>query len=171
MKHILSFFILHSLTSCGVVASYDYDKETNFKNYNTYNYYATIESGLSQLDNKRIIKITDSILQLNGYTKSTTPDFRINYYTKEGSISNRNTIGVGIGGGGRNVGYGISGGIPIGGKTIDQQVTLDFIDAKQDRLIWQGIIDGAIKEKASPQWKEAYYKKIISKLLKGFPPN
>ncbi len=171
MKHILSFFILLYLTSCGVTVHYDYDKQTNFKNYNTYNYYTTIESGLSQLDNKRIIKITDSILQSNGYTKSDNPDFRINFYTKEGSISNRNTIGIGVGGGGRNAGYGISGGIPIGGRKIEQLVTIDFIDAKQDRLIWQGIIDGAIKEKASPRWKETYYEKIISKLLKGFPPN
>ncbi len=171
MKRAILFLLLLLITSCGVTVHYDYDKEVNFTSYKTYQFYQDIDSGLNELDDKRVITIIDSILQNNGFVKSQTPVFLINFYAKEGMIHSRNTIGIGIGGGGGNVGYGISGGIPIGRKSIDQQFTVDFIDVKQDRLIWQGVVDGAIKEKASPQWKEAYYKKIISKLLKGFPPN
>ncbi len=171
MKNIVVFFLFLVMTSCGVTTHYDYDKQTDFVAYKTYDYYDEIESGLNQLDDKRIKQNIDSILQGQGYLKSQNPLFYINFYVKEGAIRTRNTIGVGIGGGGRAVGYGISGGIPIGGRSIDQQLTLDFIDAQQDRLIWQGVADSSIKEKASPEQKEAYYLKIITKLLKGFPPN
>lgn len=170
MKTFIGLLLVGCLWSCGVTVNYDYDTQENFKNYATYNFYPSIASGLNELDDKRIIKVTDSLLQLKGFKKSDNPQLLINFYAKEGAVQPRNTIGVGIGGGGRNVGYGISGGIPIGGRTIDQQFTIDIIATTKDQLIWQGITEGAIKEKASPQWKEAYYKKIISKILKGFPP-
>ncbi len=170
MKTVLSIVLVSFLISCGATVHYDYDTQENFTKYTTYNYYPTLASGLNQLDDNRIIKITDSLLQLKGFIKSGNPQLLLNFYTKEGVIQPRNTIGVGVGGGGRNVGYGISGGIPIGGRTINQQFTIDFIAVSKDQLIWQGVAEGAIKEKASPQWKEAYYNKIISKILKGFPP-
>ena len=75
-----------------------------------------------------------------------------------------------MGSGGGNVGVGVSGGIPIGGKVVDQQLTVDFIDVVKDELVWQAVAEGEMKDRATPEQKEAYYFSVIQKILKKFPP-
>ena len=157
------------LYSCGSTVIVDYDNNTNFSEYNTFDFYPSIDSGLSELDNKRIMYALDSLMLSNGFQKSESPDLLINFFTKEVLTNSRNTIGIGVGSGGVNGGFGVSGGIPIGGNEIEQQFTLDFIDAKEDALIWQGVLNGRYKERATPAQKERYYYTIIQKILKKYP--
>jgi len=170
MKFLLILCLILLLTSCGAIVNYDYDRNANFSEYKTYNYYPSVESGLSKLDEKRIMYATDSLLGLRGFTKSDSPQILINFFARESISNSQNTIGIGIGGGGRNVGGGIGGGIPIGGTQINQQLTLDFIDAAKDDLVWQAVSDSKFKEKASPKQKEAYYISVLQKILKEYPP-
>ncbi len=170
MKYLVTLVGCIFLISCGTTVGVDYDKATNFSAYNTYNFYPSIDSGLSDLDDKRIMRAADSLLQERGFTKSETPQIYINFFARENLSNSRNTLGIGIGSGGRNGGVGISGGIPIGGKTINQQFTLDFIDVVKDDLVWQAVADGEYKEKASPQQKEAYYYDVMAKMLRKYPP-
>lgn len=156
--------------SCGTSVGIDYDKKTDFSTYTTYNFYPSIDSGLNDLDDKRIIRATDSLLQQRGFVKSEDPQLYINFFAKESLSNSRNTLGIGIGGGGRNVGVGVSGGIPIGGRMVNQQFTMDFIDVVKDDLVWQAVADGEYKEKASPQQKEAHYVSVVGKILKKYPP-
>lgn len=163
---LLSIF----LASCGAAVTVDYDKQIDFSKYNTYNYYPTIDSGLSALDNGRIKQVTDSLMLQRGFIKSDTPQLYINFYARESLSHSQSTLGIGVGSGGGNVGVGVSGGIPIGGKTINQRLTMDFIDVEKDDLIWQAIADGDMKERANPQQKEAYYFSVIQKILSNYPP-
>jgi len=170
MKFLYIFICTLLLVSCGPTVGVDYDKEVNFSQYSTYNYFPTIKSGLNDLDDKRVIGVLDSLMQQRGFEKSETPQIYVNFYANEVVSNSRNTIGIGVGGGGGNVGVGVSGGIPIGGREINQQFTLDFIDATKDDLVWQAVIDGSYKEKANPQQKEAYYVAIMEKAIKKYPP-
>lgn len=158
------------LASCGATVAVDYDKQVDFSKYTTYNYFPNIDSGLNELDDKRIMQITDSLLQQRGFLKSEAPQIYINFYVRESISSSRNTIGIGIGSGGGNVGVGVSGGIPIGGKILNQQLTMDFIDVENDDLVWQAIAEGELKERATPQQKEDYYVSIIQKIVAKYPP-
>ncbi|RMA57115.1 DUF4136 domain-containing protein [Ulvibacter antarcticus] len=167
---ILLFSIL--LVSCGASVAVDYDKEADFTHFKSYNFYNDIDSGLNDLDDKRIMKAIDSTLQTQGFSKSEIPDFLINFYASETLSNSRNTIGIGLGSGGGNVGVGVSGGIPIGGKVINQLLTIDLIDtSKGEELAWQAMIDGEMKEKATPQQQQTYYYKVIAQALKKFPPS
>lgn len=157
------------LASCGASVAVDYDKAINFSTYTTYNFYPNIKSGLNQLDDKRIMRVVDSVLQQKGFVKSEVPQLVVNFYAKETVSNSRNTLGIGIGGGG-SVGVGVSGGIPIGGRIVNQALTIDFVDASNDALIWQAIADGELKEKANPKQREAYYETVVSKVLKKYPP-
>lgn len=157
------------LISCASV-QVDYDPEFNFSQYKTYNYYPEMESGISQLDNKRVQAALDSLLPLKGLTKSDTPDVFINYYAAESINDSRSTIGLGVGGGGANGGVGVSGGIPIGRPKIQQQFTLDFVDPMKDALIWQGITLGNFPENAKPEKRKKYYLKVVERILNKYPP-
>ena len=170
MKFLSIFVCTLLLISCGASVAVDYDKKTDFSTYTTYNFYPSIDSGLSELDDNRIIQITDSILQQKGLVKSEAPQLHINFFARENISASRSTLGIGIGSGGGNVGVGVSGGIPIGGSVVNQQLTLDFIDVQKDDLVWQAVAEGEMKERATPQQKEAYYFSVLQKILKKYPP-
>lgn len=171
MKFLSIFILTFFLISCGATVAVDYDQKADFSKYNSYNFYPSIQSGLSELDDSRIMQITDSLLQQRGFVKSDNPQLLINFFARESVSASRNTIGIGIGGGGRNVGVGVSGGIPIGGRVVNQQLTMDLIDVENDDLVWQAAADGEMKEKATPQQKESYYLSVIQKILKKYPPS
>lgn len=171
MKRIIYFSAFLMLSSCAsILVTNDYDTSQNFAQYTTYNYYPSIESGLSDLDNARIVSITDSLMVLKGFQKSDTPQLYINFFAEEYLSTTRKTIGVGIGNVGRHTSIGISGGIPIGGYEVYQKLTIDFIDIQKDALIWQAEIESSYNEKSGPQQKEKHYQKILSKTLKSYPP-
>lgn len=171
MKNLGAIVISLFLISCGATVAVDYDQKTDFNMYKTYSFYPSIESGLSELDDARIETIADSLFREKGYINSENPQLYINFYVRENISNSRNTIGVGLGSSGGNVGVGISGGIPIGGRIINQQFTLDLIDVQRDELVWQGVAEGELKEKATPDQKEVYYQKILAKIINKFPPN
>ncbi|MBL4662117.1 MAG: DUF4136 domain-containing protein [Flavobacteriaceae bacterium] len=171
MKTALLLVSMVLLFSCGPSVYIDFEKDQDFSEYNSYRFYPDIDSGLNEFDDKRIKFAIDSVLQQRGFTKTSFNRFYINFYASESVSNSRSTIGIGVGGGGRNGGIGVSGGIPIGGRTINQQLTIDIIDAhKNQELVWQAVIDGELKEKATPRQKEAYYYKVLEKALKKFPP-
>lgn len=170
IKHISLLVLSLFLVSCGATVSVDYDTQADFSQYKSYNFYPTLDSGLNKLDDDRIVQITDSLMQQRGFIKSETPQLYVNFYAHEIISNSRSTLGVGVGGGGGNVGVGVSGGIPIGGRVIDQELTIDFIDASKDQLVWQAVAAGEIKERATPEQREAYYLSIIQKILKKYPP-
>lgn len=169
MKGLFTAFISVLLLSCGATTQFDYDENANFSQYTTYSYFPTIESGLNALDNQRVKRALDSLMPYKRLQQAEAGQLLINFYAAE-QVTAGNTIGIGVGGGSRNVGVGVGGGIPIGGNKIEQQFTLDLIDAQNDALVWQGVFNGTYPEKATPAQRQAYYVKVIGRILKGYPP-
>ena len=76
MKSVKLLILTLVVASCAPVkVSYDYEKTIDFSKYKTYNYYADLNSGLSELDTKRLKSILDEVLESKGMTKSNAPDF------------------------------------------------------------------------------------------------
>ena len=171
MKALKIFFVFLLFASCNTPqAVYDYDQEVNFSTYSTYALFPDFQSGLSQLDEKRLLASLENQLQQEGFSSSSEADMYVNVYTDEFHEQNRNSVGVGIGGGGGNVGVGVSGGIPLGGPETYLQITFDFIDVKDDALIWQAVVESKFNPDASPQQRQAQFDKIVQKALEGYPP-
>ncbi|NNM23074.1 MAG: DUF4136 domain-containing protein [Flavobacteriaceae bacterium] len=171
MKYALLITGIFFLFSCGPMVSVDFEKQQDFSDFRNFDFYPDIDSGLSELDDKRIMRSIDSVLRLQGISRAADPRFYINFYASEHLSNSRNTLGIGVGGGGGNVGVGVSGGIPIGGPVIRQQFTIDFVNATGDQsLVWQAVVDAEYKERASPTQKDQYYYSIIRKALGKFPP-
>lgn len=171
MKPIKTLLFLLILASCAPInVNYDYEKGTDFTQYKTYNYYSDMETGLSELDTKRFFNILDKKLKLIGLTLSETPDFYINIQSSEYQESQRNTVGVGVGGSGRNVGGGISVGIPIGQADINRQIIIDFVDESKIGLFWQAVTESSFNPNATPEKREERLNAIADKVLEGYPP-
>ena len=159
------------IISCAPIrVNYDYEKTTDFTKYRTYNYYSDLQTGLNELDTKRLLVALDTKLQSKGFSLSETPDFFINIQSSEFQESQHNTVGVGLGGSGRNVGGGLSIGIPIGQSNINRRLVFDFIDENGNGLFWQAVSESSYNPKASPEKKEATLNAIVEKVLLKYPP-
>ena len=171
MKSCIIILIAVMVTSCApIYVNYDYEKGTNFTQYKTYNYYKDLETGLSELDSKRLIEALDANLQNKGFSKSEKPDIFINITSSEFFETQRSTVGVGVGGTGGNVGGGISVGIPIGQANVNRQITIDFIDENGIGLFWQAVSEATYNPNALPEKREEKLKALVDKVLSQYPP-
>ena len=171
MKTIGYMLLVLLFTSCHVVrVQTDYEKETDFSNYATYNYFSDLETGLSELDEKRLIKVLDAAMRTEGILLSEEPDFLINIQSGIFQAPRSNTVGVGVGGAGRNVGGGVSVGIPLGQANVQREIIFDFVDSKKDLLFWQATSKSSLNENATPVEREKKLKDIVEKVLSKYPP-
>lgn len=170
MKRILIIPIVLFLSSCSAIrVNYDYDKETDFSDYTTYNYYSDMNTGLSELDTKRLLSAMDIVLKNKGLLFSEEPDFLINIESNFYKSPRSNSVGVGLGGTGRNVGGGLSVGIPVGQAKLERQMKFDFVDAKRDVLFWQADSASSFKENITPELREQKIRELVEKVFEKYP--
>jgi hypothetical protein len=129
-----------------------------------------METGLSELDEKRFINALKSNLELMGLSYSETPSFLIDINSNEYIENSRNTVGVGVGGSGRNMGGGISIGLPIGRNKTSRQIIVDFVDDSKTGLFWQAKSESSFNANANPEKREARLNAIAQKIVSKFPP-
>lgn len=164
---LLSLLFIVTLTSCSSVrVNADYDKKANFESYKTYAY---LKSGvdkaeISDLDKKRILHSIDEVMTSKGFSKSDNPDILVSIFTQE-----RERVNVY-----QNYGFGWGWG-PWGGvgfsnvsSTPEGTLFIDFIDAKNKELIWQGQGTGYLTENVDK--KDQRTKEFVSKILAQYPP-
>lgn len=171
MRLIKILCVLLLVTSCATVqVNYDYETKYDFSKCKTYNYYSDLETGLSAFDQKRLISQLDEQLNAQGFSLSDSPDFYINITSSQYEEVRRSTVSVGAGTGGRNVGGGVSVGIPVGAPKMNRRIIIDFHDENGIGLFWQAVAQSSYNSNASPEKREANLKAIVAKVLEGFPP-
>ncbi len=172
MKILKYILLLVVFTACNSPrAVYDYDQGIQFNEFKTYQIYPDLKSNLSQLDEQRLEAIFISEMKKVGLTSSSeTPDLYLNYYASKYETPSESNIGIGVGGTGRNVGVGVSGGIPIGGPNTHLRITIDLINVKNDALVWQAVVESQFSSNNTPEKREEQLRIIVEKALKGYPP-
>jgi hypothetical protein len=163
---IIRFFFLFVFIGCSSSKVFtDYDISADFTQFKTFDFYEDNGENLNELDVKRIIANIQENLNTVGLQQNEAPDFFIFFDTKTVENQNNNLIRIGLG----NGGTGISGGIPIGSKKLNEKLTIKFIEAKNNDLFWEGSLDAVIKERRTPEKRESHLKEVIHKILKQFP--
>lgn len=142
-----------SFMSCGPLVNVQYDTKTDFSKYQTYYFYPAIASGLDAFEDAIVVRAIDSLLQQRNFKLDRAADFLVNYYVNE-SYESFDHLGADY----YNTG------------TAVQEFVLDFVDEEKDELIWQGRITGKISDGITDKQLERYYERIISELLKIYPP-
>ncbi|WP_139001908.1 DUF4136 domain-containing protein [Hyunsoonleella aestuarii] len=168
---VYQILMLLLFVSCApIYVNYDFEKSTDFSKFKTYNYYGDMQTGLSALDTKRLLDVLDLKMAQKGFSLSDKPDFYIDIKSSEFQAAQRNTVGVGVGGGGRNVGGGISIGLPIGQANVNRQIIFEFVDEEGIGLFWQAISESSFNPNATPEKREARFTAIVDKILVKYPP-
>lgn len=164
---LLFLTLLLSCSSAKVVT--DYNEGTDFTKYKSFDFYEDNGGNLNEFDVKRTTDAIYHHLINSAYSQSKTPDFFIYFNTKIAENVSRNTIGIGVGSGGRNGGFGISGGIPIGGKKVSEKLIIKFVDAKINLLFWEGSFIDVVKQNRKPEERKKQLEKVVLKILNEFP--
>ncbi|KJD37073.1 hypothetical protein PW52_01030 [Tamlana sedimentorum] len=171
MRFLLVFLIAVTTLSCATVkVDYDYDSAANFNNYKSYNYYADMKTGFSELDTNRLLDAIDSTMTAKGFYIADSPDFFIDIKSEAFQAPPRQTVGVGVGGGGGHVGGGISIGIPVGDSNFNRVITIDFVDENKKQLFWQAVAETSLKLNSTPDQREAKMQAVAKKVLAAYPP-
>lgn len=165
---VLAFFILASCSSVRVNS--DYDKKANFENYKTYAFLKSSvdKAEISDLDKKRILRSIDEAMVLKGFSKSESPDLLISIFTKEKErvdVYNNSGFGWGLGWGGPFWGMGYNSV----SRTTEGVLFIDFVDAKNKELVWQGEGTGYLTKDTNK--KDERIKMFVDKILEQYPPN
>jgi hypothetical protein len=171
MKSILGVLIvLFVCTSCGTVVNYDYEKKTDFSKYKTYNYFDHMKTGLSELDNKRLIKAIDTKLKTMGLKRSDYADFYIDIQSQDIQNRTNSNVGVGVGGGGGGGFGGVSVGVPLGRNQNTRELVIEFVDDTKEGMFWQAVSESSYQPNSSPEKREANFVALLDKIFAGYPP-
>ena len=169
MKYALLFFVSSLLVNCGSVV-YDYEKNQDFSQYKTYNFYPELRSGLSQLDEKRWKAAVENTMQAKGFTLSNQPNVYINLKSQEFRDPSGNSVGVGVGSGGGGVNVNLGSIFTVGSPRINLRLTIDMVDVQKDDLVWQGSTEKRFYPNAKPEVREEYFSNISQRIFKKYPP-
>ena len=171
MKSILGvLMVLFVFTSCGTVVNYDYEKTTDFSKYKTYNYFDDMKTGLSELDNKRLIIAIDTKLKTMGLTRSDDADFYIDIQSQDIQNRTNSNVGVGVGGGGGGGFGGVSVGVPLGGNQNTREMVIEFVDDTRGGMFWHAVSESSYQPNSSPERREAKFVALLDKIFAGYPP-
>ena len=168
---ISGLILLLLLIGCAPVrVQYDYDSDVAFENYSSYTFAADLESGLSELDERRLLQAVGGVLQNRGYQLSEDPDMVLNIYSYLYEDPRESTVGFGMGGTGGNVGGGVSVGVPLNSGQLQREIIFEFRDARQGRALWQAVSEDRFNDGASPDKRAERFLAIAAKVFEGFPP-
>lgn len=171
-SYLLSLLIVLVIAACNSPKIYtDYDEAVDFNNYQSFDFYEDMESGLDTLDQVRLQKALQTTLEEKEFSSHTDhPDFKINFYADFTEETNRNDLGISIGTFGSHVGGNIASGIPIFSKRKFMQITVEFADGEKNTLYWQGVAEVRLKNNPSAKERTQIFTTIAQKILNQYPP-
>jgi hypothetical protein len=163
-----ALWVIVVLASCAppkAALRVDYDRAVNYSSFSTYTYVdpvGTDNAGYSSLTTQRFKQAIDAEMSARGYRKvDANPDLLINFNANATEKVDLESIprasvsmGIGIGSGYYDYRSGMYLGMPIYSSseisTVRYKVgtaNVEIIDARQRRLLWEGVAEGRLTKK------------------------
>ena len=163
---ILALSVVLVATSCSPFqVQTDYSKSVNFEGYKTYQLRVK-DLELNDIDKDRVLGEVSKQLELKGLVGSNTPDLIINVKANHKQVTDVQFYPYGYFGWWNPWMFGF-------GRTWTSSyncgsLTIDIIDAKTQKLVWQGIGDGISVD--SPKKKQKEIPQVVTEIMAKYPP-
>ncbi len=166
---LLLLLIASSCSTVRVVT--DYDKNVNFASYKSFAFFkpGIDQAKISDLDKRRILRAIDAELGMKGMQKSEMADILVSIFTKENERVDVYNNNFGYGWGWNPWYWGGNWGNTVSTST-EGVLYIDFIDAKTNQLVWQGIGRADLITSGDVDRKEARIREIVKEILSRYPP-
>lgn len=172
MKKYL-FLILASatlgLTSCSPFqVTSDYAETANFNAYKTYKLRID-DLKLNDIDKDRVLNEVSKQLQMKGLSVAENPDLIVNVKANHKKVNDiQSNRPYGMWGWGGPYGWGIGAGRTWNYNYNEGALVLDIIDARTQKLVWQGKGSGIAVD--SPKAKQKEIPAIVAEIMANYPP-
>ena len=168
---LLLLFVFAASCSSVRVAT-DYDRKADFNTYNSLAFYkpGIDKAEINDLDKKRILRAIDAELSAKGLNKNQSPDLLVSIFTKERERVDVYNNNFGSGWGWRPWYYGGYYGNTVS-RSTEGSLYIDFIDAKTNELVWQGIGSARLITSGDINDKEERIQEIVTEILAEYPPD
>lgn len=157
------------LTSCSPFqVQSDYSETANFNTYKTYKLRVD-DLKLNDLDKDRVLNEVSKQLQAKGLQSGENPDLIVNVKANHKKINDvQSTRPFGMYGWGGPFGWGVGMNRTWNTNYNQGALILDLIDARTQKLVWQGIGSGISVD--SPKAKQRQIPEIVAEIMANYPP-
>lgn len=154
-----------SLSSCSPFqVRSDYAETANFNTYKTYKLRID-DLKMNDIDKDRVLNEISKQLKTKGLTVDENPDLIVNVKAQHKKVTDiQSSLGM----------WGWGWGWPWGMNRVwthnynQGGLVIDIIDAKTNKLVWQGIGDGILVD--SPRSKQRQIPNIVAEIMANYPP-
>ncbi|MEJ8583681.1 DUF4136 domain-containing protein [Riemerella anatipestifer] len=158
-----------SITSCSPFnIRTDYAETAQFNQYKTY-MFRTDDLKINDLDKDRVLNEIAKQFNAKGLSTNQTPDLIVNVkasHKKVEDIQSTNPYGMWGWGGPWGWGWGMNRTWVSNYNT--GTLVIDIVDAKTNKLVWQGIGSGINVD--APKSKQKQIPQVVEGILKNYPP-
>lgn len=157
------------LTSCSPFqVRSDYAETANFNNYKTYKLRVD-DLKLNDIDKDRVLNEVSRQLQTKGLSVGENPDLIVNVKAQHKKITDiQGDRPIGMYGWGGPWGWGVGMSRTWSSNYNQGALVLDLIDARTQKLVWQGIGEGISVD--SPKAKQKQIPEIVAEIMANYPP-
>lgn len=146
----------------------DYAETANFNQYRSYKLRID-DLKLNDIDKDRVLNEVSRQLQQKGLQVSQTPDLIVNVKAQHKRITDvQSSRPYGMYGWGGPWGWGFGMSRTWTNNYQRGGLVIDLIDARTNRLVWQGIGDGISVE--STKAKQKQIPELVSEIMANYPP-
>lgn len=168
------FFLLLASATLGITSCSpfqvrsDYAETANFNNYKTYKLRID-DLKLNDIDKDRVLNEVSKQLQTKGLSVGENPDLIVNVKAQHKKITDiQRDRPFGMYGWGSPWGWGVGMSRTWSGNYNQGALVLDLIDARTQKLVWQGIGEGISVD--SPKAKQKQIPEIVAEIMANYPP-
>ena len=173
--------VLILLSACaGNKANVDYDAAADFSAYKTYAWSdksdeATSKSRTAEpLLHKRIRESVDAAMATKNFklVDATSADVLLTYHLSVAATGySGSSVSFGIGSFGHSSGVGLSVGVPVSGRVVEEgTLVINIIDAKKNSVVWQGSSSRQLSRSPTPEKTRQMVDVVVNEILVAYPP-
>ena len=147
--------------------SSDYDKTAEFSQYKTYSFTdRSMQLPINQLNLNRLVQAVESNLAAKGLSSATDPDLLVDLVLTTEERRSATTYNTGP------YAWRYGGGM----STINVEeytegtLIISLVDAKQERLLWQGVGTKTIDPDLPAEKREERIKEAVDQVMASYPP-
>lgn len=156
------------LTSCSPFqVRSDYAETANFNSYKSYKLRVD-DLKLNDIDKDRVLNEVSKQLQTKGLQPGENPDLIVNVKANHKKINDiQSSRPYGLYGWGGPFGWGVGMSRTWNTNYNEGALILDLIDARTQKLVWQGIGSGISVD--SPKAKQKQIPEIVAEIMANYP--
>jgi len=173
MKYLFTLLLAFLFVGCSTLeVEHDYDENYNFTKVHTFRIMHNVKEGENTLLNERITTALRDVLEKKGYQKvehNADLIFVYHYGVKDKVDLQTDYQMIGF------PRRGFGGGAMIATTTTyeykEGTIIIDAYDTQTKKIVWRAVGVLEVQHQETPQERRAYVYKIISGVMKDFPPH